>query len=148
MTDHLLSECLEASKLGGYRRCERCTEAVPNVSFITHNSCKMASNPALRCPLCHTNLPETSANEVGLTIVGGNYEDAWRNHLLRECKQNSRISNPPPSNPTTEGEFSFYYAEKLILCFKRSIQNQSNQRSYSVNFGLLTLSRFIFVLHI
>ncbi|KAM3185458.1 hypothetical protein ACTXT7_006310 [Hymenolepis weldensis] len=91
LTEHLLNECPEAGKLGGYRRCERCSEAIPNASFITHNSCRSAPNPNLRCPLCHADLPDDNVPE-------SNYEESWRQHLLQECRQNSRIVRPTQEN--------------------------------------------------
>nr|CDS27541.1 centrosomal protein of 104 kDa [Hymenolepis microstoma] len=91
LTDHLLNECPEAGKLGGYRRCERCSEAIPNASFITHNSCRPARNPNLRCPLCHADLPDDNIPE-------SNNEESWRQHLLQECRQNSRIVRPNQDN--------------------------------------------------
>ncbi|EUB59080.1 hypothetical protein EGR_06072 [Echinococcus granulosus] len=90
LTEHLLNECPKANNLGGYRRCERCSEAIPNATFIAHNSCKMAPNPSLRCPLCHADLADDG-------VQGSNNEDAWRVHLLKECRQNSRMSRLPPS---------------------------------------------------
>ncbi|VDD81478.1 unnamed protein product [Mesocestoides corti] len=94
LTDHLLHECPESSKVGGYRRCERCSEAVSNASFVTHNSCKAAPNPDLRCPLCHTDLVDDS-------FAGNNNEESWKAHLLRECRQNSRISRPQMTGVTS-----------------------------------------------
>ncbi|KAL5109500.1 hypothetical protein TcWFU_009757 [Taenia crassiceps] len=97
LTEHLLNECPKSGKLGGYRRCEVCSEAIPNATFITHNSCKAAPDPSLRCPLCHADLADDG-------IQGSNNEDAWRMHLMRECRQNSRISRPPPSSdPAIQG---------------------------------------------
>ncbi|VDM31474.1 unnamed protein product [Hydatigera taeniaeformis] len=91
LTEHLLNECPKSNKLGGYRRCERCSEAVPNATFIKHNSCKAAPNPSLRCPLCHADLADDGVQD-------SNNEDAWRMHLLKECRQNSRISRPLTSS--------------------------------------------------
>lgn len=107
LTEHLLNECPKSGKLGGYRRCEVCSEAIPNATFITHTSCKATPNPSLRCPLCHADLADDG-------VQGSNNEDAWRMHLLKECRQNSRISRPPPSShPAIQGNST----SSLHLCY-------------------------------
>lgn len=107
LTEHLLNECPKANNLGGYRRCERCSEAIPNATFIAHNSCKMAPNPSLRCPLCHADLADDG-------VQGSNNEDAWRVHLLKECRQNSRMSRLPPSPDFVIQGYSLSLAASVI----------------------------------
>ncbi|KAM7535911.1 hypothetical protein Aperf_G00000096703 [Anoplocephala perfoliata] len=123
LTEHLLSECPEAGKLGGYRRCERCSEAVPNASFITHNSCRVAPNPSLRCPLCHSDLPDDG-------VSGSNNEESWRKHLLQECRQNSRIARPP--QPTIQGQL-MAAAAAIFPGKKAVVKRVNNISSYNVS---------------
>ncbi|XP_021918251.1 centrosomal protein of 104 kDa isoform X2 [Zootermopsis nevadensis] len=70
LSQHLLEEC---EMRDSYRKCERCTEAVPYERFDQHksdSSCNSAESEstANHCPLCHCNIPP--------------YEDGWRHHLI------------------------------------------------------------------
>lgn len=112
MTDHLLSECDAARANGGYSRCGRCSEALANAAYQAHvkvATCKPTRDPALRCPLCHTDLPPV-AKTVGVTgsgsTLGNAVEEIWRRHLIGTtsigngpiCTQNSRQPKRVPAS--------------------------------------------------
>ncbi|KAL7060332.1 hypothetical protein AAHC03_09576 [Spirometra sp. Aus1] len=94
LTEHLLTECEVAKASGGYVRCPTCTEAISKSTFSVHMeaaSCRPASNPVLRCPLCHTDLPPLADPSSP-----SSFEEAWKLHLMgtgapgSACPQNTR----------------------------------------------------------
>ncbi len=76
-TEHLLTECEFKSN---YKKCPRCTEAVPQTDNDFHfkqKQCIPFSGDGNRCPLCHTNIPAG--------------EDGWKDHLMTNgCTKNPR----------------------------------------------------------
>lgn len=75
--EHLLREC---EKKGKYQQCSRCSEAIGN-DYETHiklKECHETKPNAVRCPLCHMNVPEG--------------DKAWRDHLMGVdgCVKNPR----------------------------------------------------------
>lgn len=94
LTEHLLVECEVAKASGGYMRCPTCSEAISKSTYSLHveaASCRSSSNPALRCPLCHTDLPALADSSSP-----GSFEEAWKLHLMgtgtpsSACPQNTR----------------------------------------------------------
>ncbi|XP_068203102.1 centrosomal protein of 104 kDa [Palaemon carinicauda] len=87
LTQHLLGECVSSSQ---YRRCERCSEAIPKNNFHPHALAKTCTpckpEPiANHCPLCHENIPP--------------WEDGWKRHLMpgpESCPANPRAKPQAP----------------------------------------------------
>ncbi|XP_042235850.1 centrosomal protein of 104 kDa-like [Homarus americanus] len=80
LTQHLLGECVSSSE---YRRCERCSEAIPKKNFHSHalaKSCIPAKPEPIanHCPLCHENIAP--------------WDDGWREHLMPG--PNTCLNNP------------------------------------------------------
>nr|XP_045590600.1 centrosomal protein of 104 kDa-like [Procambarus clarkii] len=82
LTQHLLGECVASSE---YRRCERCSEAIPKKTFHNHALAKSCipykpEPVANHCPLCHDNIAP--------------WDDGWRLHLMpgpNSCPNNLRV---------------------------------------------------------
>ncbi|XP_063592556.1 uncharacterized protein LOC134769747 [Penaeus indicus] len=96
LTQHLLGECVASTQ---YRRCDRCSEAIPKKVFYDHAASKSCTpckpEPiANHCPLCHENIPP--------------WDEGWRVHLMPGpdcCPANSR-ARPHASKKQTPSEKS------------------------------------------
>ncbi|XP_037790833.1 centrosomal protein of 104 kDa-like [Penaeus monodon] len=96
LTQHLLGECVASTQ---YRRCDRCSEAIPKKVFYDHAASKSCTpckpEPiANHCPLCHENIPP--------------WDEGWRVHLMPGpdcCPANSR-ARPHASKNKTPSEKS------------------------------------------
>ncbi|CAL4074672.1 unnamed protein product [Meganyctiphanes norvegica] len=85
LTQHLLGEC-DSTKL--YRKCERCSEAIPKNNYSAHVLAKTCTNAkpepiANHCPLCHENIRP--------------WDHGWREHLMPgpdACSANPRAKQP------------------------------------------------------
>ncbi|XP_040443217.1 centrosomal protein of 104 kDa isoform X1 [Falco naumanni] len=80
LTEHLLTDC---DKKDSFRKCPRCTEALPKDELPKHIKSKTCNSAkpedvANHCPLCHDNFPPG--------------EEAWKSHLIGNngCKMNQR----------------------------------------------------------
>ncbi|BHF72290.1 hypothetical protein SprV_0401535400 [Sparganum proliferum] len=116
LTEHLLMECEVAKASGGYVRCPTCSEAISKSTYSVHveaASCRPASNPVLRCPLCHTDLPPLADPSSP-----SSFEEAWKLHLMgtgtpgSACPQNTRALHKASTashlepKPTEQSSFS------------------------------------------
>ncbi|XP_069990312.1 centrosomal protein of 104 kDa isoform X3 [Penaeus vannamei] len=96
LTQHLLGECVASTQ---YRRCDRCSEAIPKKVFYDHAASKSCTpckpEPiANHCPLCHENIPP--------------WDEGWRVHLMPGpdcCPANTR-ARPHASKKQTPSDKS------------------------------------------
>lgn len=93
LTEHLLTEC---DSKDAFRKCYRCSEAVPKEELPRHikaKGCNPAKSEKLanRCPLCHENFTPG--------------EEAWKVHLMGPagCTMNLRKTHVLPRTQQGRG---------------------------------------------